>query len=380
MTKAAIIGAGFMGGAHNEALRRIGVNVAGVLGIDQEETASFSRKVGAKGYEDLSALLADDEVNVVHICTPNNLHFPMAKAALEAGKHVFCEKPLAMTSHEAEELVKLAERHHLAGAVNYSIRFYPMNQEAHARIQKGLIGTPRIMQAAYCQDWLFLPTDWNWRLVSKEAGQLRVVGDIGTHVLDMLMWLTGLDVVEVMADLQTFLPVRKKPRKAVETFASKLSTAADTEDVRIDTEDFASLQVRFSNGARGLICLSQVSAGRKNNFWWEISGSTGSLAWRQEEPNELWLGFREKPNEIMLKDPALMEADVRRYAAYPGGHAEGYPDTFARHCSDFYEYIRKGAFDQKPGFPTFADGHHELVLCEAIQQSARERRWVEVSY
>jgi predicted dehydrogenase len=380
MIKAAVIGAGFMGGAHVEALHRIGVPVAGVLGVGQAETRAFSERVNARAYESLESLLADGEAQVVHLCTPNHLHHTMAKAALAAGKHVLCEKPLAMSSHEAAELVRLAREQNLVGAVNYSIRYYPLNQEAHVRIHKGLIGDSRILHAEYYQDWLFYSTDWNWRLVSSEGGRLRVVGDIGTHVLDMLMWLTGLEVTEVMADIATFIPVRKKPLEPVETFTSKLTASAESEDVEIDTEDFASLLLRFNNGACGVVPLSQISAGRKNNFWWEINGSEGSLYWRQERPNELWIGHRDKPNEIMLKDPALMQPESRHYSAYPGGHAEGYPDTFARHFSDVYNYIEKGDFKARPTFPTFEDGRRELVIGEAVLRSVDERRWVKVKY
>jgi predicted dehydrogenase len=380
MIKAAIVGAGFMGITHNEALRRIGVPVAGVLGVDPTETTTFARRVNASPYSNLDQLLSDVDVSVVHLCTPNHLHYPMAKAAIEAGKHVLCEKPLAVTSQEAKELVRLANERKVVGAVNYSIRFYPLVQEAHSRIHQGYLGEPRILHAEYCQDWLFHPTDWNWRLVSSEGGKLRVVGDIGTHVLDMLMWLSGLEVVEVMADMATFIPVRKKPRQAVETFSGKLSTSGDTEDVEIDTEDFASLLLHFNNGAHGVVTLSQVSAGRKNNFWWEINGSKGSLFWKQERPNELWLGYRDKSNEVMLKDPALMQVESRRYAAYPGGHAEGYPDTFARHFADVYDYIEEGNFNNIPTFPTFEDGRRELVIGEAVLRSIQEKRWEKIDY
>jgi predicted dehydrogenase len=380
MIKAAVIGAGFMGITHVEALHRLGVPVAGVLGVEGAETNSFAKRVNARPYPNLETLLSDPEVVVVHVCTPNNLHYPMAKQAIASGKHVLCEKPLAISSQEARELVKLVKEKDVVGAVNYSIRFYPLVQEAYNRIQRGMIGEPRILHAEYCQDWLFHPTDWNWRLVSAEGGKLRVVGDIGTHVLDMLMWLTGLEVVEVMADMATFIPLRKKPRKAVETFGGKLSTSNDSEDVAIDTEDFASLLLRFNNGARGVVTLSQVSAGRKNNFWWEINGSQGSLYWQQENPNELWLGYRDKPNEIMLKDPALMLPESRRYSAYPGGHAEGYPDTFVRHFSDVYNYIEEGNFSKKPTFPTFEDGRRELVISESVLKSIQEKRWVKIEY
>jgi len=379
MLQAAIIGGGFMGTTHTEALRRLGVPVIGMLGVSAEESDSFVKRLGIpKVYESLDAVAKDKEVNVVHLCTPNYLHYSMAKILLEAGKHVLIEKPLANTSLEGAELVQLAKDKKLVGAVNYSVRFYPMNQEARARILAGQIGEPRILHAEYCQDWLFLPTDWNWRLVAQEGGALRVVGDIGTHVMDMLTWLTGLEIVEVMADMATFIPVRKRPLQAVETFGSKLSISAETEDIPIDTEDFASILLRFNNGARGVISLSQVNAGRKKAFWWEINGSKSSLQWYQEEPNKLWIGYREKPNEILLKDPALMQPDVRRYAAYPGGHAEGYPDTFVRHFSDVYRFISNGDFSLSPTFPTLEDGHRELLLCEAIQQSASEGRWVKV--
>lgn len=379
MLQAAIIGGGFMGATHTEALRRLGIPVTGMLGISPDETDHFVKRMGlARAYANVGALAKDPEVDVVHLCTPNNLHYRMGKALLEAGKHVVIEKPLANTSAEGAELVRLAKERKLVGAVNYSIRFYPLNQEARARIRGGQIGEARILHAEYCQDWLFLPTDWNWRLVAEEGGRLRVVGDIGTHVMDMLTWLTGLEIVEVMADLATFIPVRRRPSKAVETFGGKLSVSSETEDVQIDTEDFASLLLKFDNGARGVISLSQVSAGRKNAFWWEINGSKGSLGWHQEEPNRLWMGYREKPNEILLKDPALMQPDARPYAAYPGGHAEGYPDTFVRHFSDIYRYISTGDTSLPPSFPTLSDGQRELILCEAIQQSAEEGRWVKV--
>lgn len=381
MLQAAIVGGGFMGSTHTEALRRLNIPIVGMLGINTEETNTFVKKNGiSKAYSSLDELACDPKVKVVHLCTPNYLHYNMAKVLLQAGKHVLIEKPLANSVTEGMELVQLAKKNHLVGAVNYSIRFYPLNQDARARILSGQIGEPRILHAEYCQDWLLLPTDWNWRLIAKEGGQLRVVGDIGTHVMDMLTWLTGLKITEVMADLSTFLPIRKRPLIVEETFSNKITQNAETEDVVIDTEDFASILLRFNNGARGVITLSQVSAGRKNDFWWEVNGSSGSLNWHQEEPNQLWLGYRQKPNEILLKDPALMQPEIRHFAAYPGGHAEGYPDTFARHFSSFYKYIQQGDFEAPRLFPTLEDGCQELKLCEAIRQSTLENRRIEVQY
>jgi predicted dehydrogenase len=368
-----------MGGAHREALRRLGVEVVGALGSASDKSEAYCQRQGiARAYGGLAELVADPEVDVVHLCTPNHLHYPAAKAALEAGKHVVCEKPLATSSAQAAELVDLARARQRIGAVCHNLRFYPMVQEAYARIRAGQIGVPRILHAEYCQDWLFLASDWNWRLVPEQGGELRVVGDVGTHVLDMLQWLTGTQVAEVMADMATFIPIRRKPRHAVETFAGKLGAAEDAEEVEIRTEDMASLLLHLNNGARGAVTLSQISAGRKNNFWWEIDGSEGSLSWCQERPNELWVGHRDKPNEVLLKDPALMQPEARRYAAYPGGHAEGYPDTFVRCFSEVYDTIEKGDDGAPPSFATFEDGWKELVLCEAISASAKGRRWIPV--
>jgi predicted dehydrogenase len=381
MLRAAVVGGGFMGVTHTEALRRLNTPVVGMLGRDFQESEQFTRRMEIpSAYRDLEELAGDRRIDVVHLCTPNYLHYAMAKTLLEAGKHVVIEKPLANTSAQGAELVALAKLNKLVGAVNYSVRFYPINHEARARIQTGQVGVPRLLHAEYCQDWLLLATDWNWRLDPEQGGRLRVVGDIGTHVMDLLTWLCGLEIVDVMADLATFIPIRKKPLKEVETFASNVSIVANSEDVEIHTEDVATILLRFDNQARGVITLSQINAGRKNAFWWEINGSQGSLYWHQEEPNKLWMGYREKPNEVLLKDPALMQPEVRRYAAFPGGHAEGYPDTFTRHFSDIYGYIERGDFKQKPTFPTLEDGRRELVLCEAIEQSAKEQRWVKVTY
>ena len=376
----AVIGLGFMGWTHIEMLRRIGVHVAGILGSTREEEEKTCEKFAIpRRYASFEEACADPEIQTVHLCTPNHLHYPMAKAALQAGKHVICEKPLANTSAEALELARLADEQKLVGAVNYNLRFYPLCQEARARIQAGEIGEVRLLHGEYAQDWLFLPTDWNWRLVPEEGGTLRAVADIGTHWLDMVTWLTGLEVTSLLADLKTFIPVRQKPLKAVETFAGKLAKEAEGEPVEIRTEDYAGILLRFSNGARGSVLLSQINAGRKNHFQWEINGSKASLQWVQENPNELWIGHRDEPNEILIKDPALMHPEARQVAGYPGGHAEGYPDTFAQLFKAVYTYIGCGQPGDPKPFPTFWDGYRESRLCEAVQASAAEERWVDIS-
>jgi predicted dehydrogenase len=296
-------------------------------------------------------------------------------AALAAGKHVMCEKPLALDRGESGALVELAKGHGRVGAVTYNLRFYPLCQEARAMVAHGLIGEPVLIHGSFLQDWLLYPTDWNWRLDPKLGGDLRAVADIGTHWLDLLTWITGKKVTEVCADLATVVPKRRKPRGRVETFQH---SNGNFDEVAVHTEDYGSVLLHFEGDARGVLTVSQVSAGRKTRLWFEVDGTAGSLAWNSESPNTLWIGKRHNPNQELAKDPSLMMPEARGYAAYPGGHPEGYPDTFARLFEDFYEYIAQGNFKSPRSFPTFETGHEGLELCEAIAQSARERRWVTV--
>jgi len=372
----AIIGAGFVGRAHIDALRRLGMPVVGVLGSSPERSeASRSAMKLSRAYRSLDELAGDPEVHVVHICTPNHLHFEQASTLLRAGKHVMCEKPVAMTTRESAALIKLAHEHGRAGGVCYNLRYYPLCQEARARVASGAIGEPRLVHGNFLQDWLFYHTDWNWRLETELGGDLRAVSDIGTHWLDLVMWITGRKIVEVCGDLATTIPVRQRPRGRVETFQAAGATATDP--IKISTDDYASVLLRFAANLRGVMTVSQVSAGRKASLSFEIDGSEGSLAWNSENPNQMWIGHRNQANQELLKDPSLMTPAARPYSVYPGGHTEGYPDTFMQLFKDFYAHIEKGGKSQGQ-FPTFQTGHDELVLCEAIAKSARERRWVEV--
>jgi len=375
--QSAVIGAGFVGRAHVEAIRRMGVPVLGVLGSSAERAEASRAALGLpRAYRSLEELAADPEVDVVHICTPNHLHFEQASVLLRAGKHVMCEKPVAMTTRESAALIQLARENGRAGGVCYNLRYYPLCQEARARIASGAIGEPRLVHGNFLQDWLFYPTDWNWRLETQLGGDLRAVSDIGTHWLDLAMWLTGRKIVEVCGDLATIIPVRERPKGRVETFQAAAGIA--TEPVKIATDDYASVLLRFEANVRGVMMVSQVSAGRKASLSFEINGSEGSLAWNSELPNQMWIGHRNQANQELLKDPSLMMPVARRYSAYPGGHSEGYPDTFLQLFRDFYAHIEEGG-DALPQFPTFQTGHDELLLCEAIAQSARERRWVKTS-
>lgn len=377
--KVGVVGAGFIGPAHIEALRRLGIQVVGL----SEDTPERAREKAAelrlgKAYASFEAMVADPDLDVIHITSPNHLHYPHAKASLLAGKHVVCEKPLAMNSTESSELVKLAKERQLVNVVNFNIRFYPLALQARSIVQENKLGDVYIVQGSYLQDWLLLPTDWNWRLEPGLGGDMRAVADIGSHWLDLVTFITDLEVESVFADFKTFLPVRKKPTTAIDTFGGKLQKAADFVEQPIHTEDYATVLLHFKGGARGTLTVSQVSAGRKNKLYYEIDGAQSAMAWDSERPNELWLGHRERPNEILLKDPSLLSEFAGRHASYPGGHNEGFPDTFKQLYAAVYSYIEAGDYNAQPDFATFADGHQELVIGDAILRSAKEGCWVEV--
>jgi len=377
--KVGIAGTGFIGPAHLEGLRRNNIHVKGLAESTLQLASQKAADLGLEmGYPSFEAMLADPEITVVHLATPNYLHYPQAKAALLAGKHVVCEKPLAMTSQESAELVKLAKEKHLVNAINFNLRFYPISQQARAMVKSGDLGNIFIIHGSYLQDWLFLPTDWNWRLEPGLGGTLRAVADIGSHWMDLTTFITGLHIEAVLADFMTFHPIRKKPSRPVETYTGKLLTPEDYLDQPITTEDYASILLHFENGAHGILTVSQVSAGRKNRLFYEIDGSKAAMAFDSERNNELWIGHRDRPNEWLLKDPSLLSMDARSVTSYPGGHNEGFPDTFKQLINKVYGYIRKRDFTAPPDFPTFADGHYELQLCEAIERSAKEQRWVKV--
>jgi len=374
---AAVIGTGFIGTVHVEALRRIGVQVHGVLGSTPERGAARATALGVpRAYESLDDLLRDPRVEVVHVTSPNDLHLPQTLAILAAGRNVVCEKPLAMSASESRRLVDAAAAAGLVNAANFNIRFYPLNQHAHEVVTGGDIGDVRLVTGRYFQDWLLLESDWNWRLQPERGGALRAVGDIGSHWLDLMTFVTGQRVVAVMAELATFIEARREPTGPVETFST--DAAADAVTRAIATEDAATILLRFENGARGAVSISQISAGRKNSLQYEIDGSTSSIAWDSEQPDQIWLGHRERANEILIKNPALMGPAGRAAAALPGGHVEGFADTFAAHFRAVYADVAAGGPSPRPTYPTFADGHDEMLVNDAIAESGRTGRWVNV--
>ena len=371
--KAGVVGTGFIGAVHVDALRRLGVEVSGVVGSTPERAA---RKGTAPVYDSYEALLADDRVDAVHLTTPNHLHYAEVKQALAAGKHVVCEKPLAMTSGDSRELLELAQASGLVHCTNFNIRFYPLVQEARARVRAGELGDVWNIHGGYLQDWLAKPTDWNWRLEPGKGGRLRAVGDIGSHWMDLAQFVTGQRIVEVFADLATAIPVRRQPVGEVETFAS----ADDVErvDAPMETEDFGNILVRFDGGARGSLVISQVSFGRKNSLRFEVDGSGGALHWDGERNEELWIGSRDGPNETLLRNPALMHESAAARTQLPVAHAEGFADTFRELYRAVYADVARGGPSPEPDYPTFEAGHVENVVADAVALSDAERRWVEV--
>ena len=369
----AVAGTGFIGPVHVEALQRLGVQVTGILGRRKASSEAAARKLGLpRGYASFEEVLADEGVDSVHLAVPNILHYDLAKRALQASKHVMCEKPLAMNARQADELVELAAASGRHAGVCYNIRFYPLNLEARARARS--MERVYSIVGRYAQDWLLYDTDYNWRVLSSEGGALRAVSDIGTHWMDLVLFITGLTPEAVFADLSTVHPVRRRPKGEVATFASV--DHLELEDVPIETDDCGCVILRLAGGARAVLWVSQVTAGRKNYCTYEIAGADGSLSWTSERPNELFVGHRSKPNECLTRDGSLMGPLAGGYTDYPGGHNEGFPDAFKQCFRAFYEAVDAGAGSSEVLYPTFADGAHSITLCDAILQSHLEERWV----
>lgn len=376
MTGAAIIGTGFIGAVHLGALRRLGIPVRGVLGSSAGRGVEGAAALGLpRAYASLDDLLADDGVQVVHVTSPNHAHYSQVKAILAAGRHVVCEKPLAMTAAQSAEMVALARASDRVAAVCYNVRFYPLNQHAQQMVRDGDLGDIRFLSGHYHQDWLARDTDWNWRLEPDQGGTLRSVGDIGTHWMDLANFVTGLRPTHVLAELATFLPVRQRPVGPVQTFGSAQGA---TEARPIATDDAAMILLRYASGARGVLSTSQVSFGRKNELVWEVAGSSAAAAWNSEDPDRLWIGRRDAPNQTLARDPGLMNAAGRAAASLPPGHAEGFADTFHALFRQVYADVAAGGRQAGSTWASFDDGHAQMQFCDAVLASARSGTWTAI--
>jgi len=374
--RTALIGTGFMGKVHAENVRRLGnVEIAAVAGSDAAKAQEFGKSIGVERTTgDYRTLIQDPAIDAVHVLTPNALHHPICRAALLAGKHVLCEKPFALSVGEARDLVELAAETRLANCIQHNLRYYPLVQQVRRMIEHGDLGDILIVQGAYSQDWLLFDTDWNWRVDSKANGVLRAMGDIGSHWMDLIEHVTQLRITALSADLATFHATRKKPKGSIETFAGKLSRPENFEPVAIDTEDFGAVLLHLGERARGTFTVSQMSAGRKNMFEFSIYGTKAGVSWNQERPNELWIGQRDAPNRLLIKDPSLLYPEAAGYADLPGGHTEGYSDTHKQVFKRFYAKVAdaSAAID----YPTFEDGLRGMRLLASIAESASKRAWV----
>lgn len=381
--KVGIIGAGFIGSAHIEAVRRLEfVEVIALAQSDEKKAKHKAEQLGIPlAYGNYKDLINNSEIDVVHNCTPNYLHYPINKEIIEAGKHILSEKPLALSCDQTAELVSLAKEKRIVNGVNFNYRQFPMMKQLSEMVKQGELGQINLVHGSYLQDWLMYDTDYNWRLDSEMGGKSRAIADIGSHWCDTVQYITGKKIVEVFSDLWTVLPVRKKPLTAQETFDGIAGEdEIPYEEVLVNTEDYASVLIRFEDGSKGVFTVSQVSAGRKNALSFELNGSLQSAYWKQEEPAKLWIGHRDRSNEVLMADPSLFLKEAQSSIHHPGGHQEGWPDSLKNMMLYFYTFIKEGKdpLTDKTEFATFEDGHRAMCITDAILKSNERERWVKV--
>lgn len=375
--RAGIIGVGFIGAAHIEALRRLGYVDVVALADPQGAKEKADDLYVPKGYKDYKEMIDKEDLDAIHICTPNFLHHEMAMYAMSKGVAVMVEKPFTVTLKEAQELDAYAKEKNIVSGVNHTLRMFPQVMEMKALMEKGAVGDIFAVHGCYLQDWLYFDTDWNWRLEPAVSGKTRAFSDIGSHWIDMVENIIGQKAVELLAEFRIVHETRKKPLKERETFSGVALKPEDYEEKKIETEDWCTILFKFEKGAVGCVNVSQVTAGRKNQQVIEISGSKCSLKWDSEDSNELWIGRREAFNQKVPKDPSLVEPKAAEVIGYPGGHVEGYPDTFKMQFKKFYEAIEKREMDVVE-FATFEDGVREMLLNDKVYESAMKRAWVTI--
>ncbi|NQU06921.1 MAG: Gfo/Idh/MocA family oxidoreductase [Candidatus Abyssubacteria bacterium] len=379
--KAGIIGTGLTAAAHVEGIRKSGLGeVTAIAGISEKAAEEKAGELGIdRAYGKYMDLIKDPDIQVVHNCTPNSLHFPISRAVLAANKHIVSEKPIAVDSREARLLLTAAERSKTVNAVMFNYRHHPVIAQFREMVQAGELGKIYAVHGSYLQNKFLYETDYDWSVDAETGGPSRVVADIGMHWCDLVQFITGLKITEVVADIQTFLPARKKSVSTVGTFG-RAATPRHI-NVRVDTEDYGSILHRLQEGVRGALTLSQVSAGRKNRLFLQIDGSERSAAWDMEQPDALWLGQRDRPDQPApkkVKPSKTKPLSLKRFSAERG---EAWAIGAMNFLSKVYQYIADG---KKPGrdpadFATFEDGYHAVVLTDGILSSARQKRWKKTS-
>jgi predicted dehydrogenase len=379
-----LVGPGFVGAHHIDAVRRLGfVDVVAIAASTEASARDKALALGVpRAYGSVEGLVADPDVHVVHNTTPNHLHVPVIMAALARRKHVISDKPLALSAADARTLLKAAREAGVVHAVTFNYRGNPLVQQARDMIATGGIGQPSFVHGAYLQDWLLEATDFSWRLEPDKGGPTSAVGDIGSHWLDLVQHVIGQRVESVLADLHTIVPTRMKPATSTKAFAK--AATAEREPFTVKSEDLGTVLLRFDGGAKGCVSVGQVCAGHKNDLWFEVNGRSASVRWFQERQNELWIGRRDGPNAVLLKDPSLLGEAARVYAHLPGGHQESWADAFCNVMRDIYTFIAAGHApdDAKPpAFATFEDGYRAACVVDAILESqSAGNAWTRVAY
>lgn len=374
--RAGVVGTGFVGLIHIETLRRLSnVEVAAIADpISAEQTAQKMNVPLA--YTNYKEMIDRAQLDVVHICTPNNTHFEIVMYALEHGLHVVCEKPMTTTVAQAEQIVQKMKETGLTVALNFHNRFYPMTHHMHQVIKDGALGDVFSITGTYTQDWLLYETNYSWRLSAEESGKTRVVADIGSHWMDLVEFVSGQKITHVCADFSIIHPTRKKPKKTVLAFSTETFSEDDYEDIPIYTEDCASVLFRFSGGAKGSAFFSQVIAGKSVDIDVLIGGYKKSAQWKSESCNKLTIGNKDSFNEVLEKGFATVHPESLPIVAYPIGHSEGFADAFKQGFRQIYQSL--GDPRAPRDFATAEDGLHEMILCDKIFESNQKQQWVEV--
>lgn len=371
-----VAGAGFIGAVHAHAARRAGARIVGVAASTPDSAEAAVGRLGAeRAFPDGEALVVAPDIDVVHICTPNHLHRPLAEAALASGKHVICEKPLALDAADANRLCKAADDAGVVASVPFVYRFYPVAREARARVADEL-GDIRLVHGCYLQDWLSTANDDNWRIEAEFAGASRAFADIGSHWCDLVEFVTGDRLAAVCAEVVTAVPERVSREPHVHAF--EVGPAGDGQRRPVATEDIAVVLFRTVGGVTGSLVVSQVSPGRKNRLYFEIAGEEATLSFDQEQPDTLWVG-RRATTELVVRDPANMDPSAAMYVSLPPGHPQGYQDCFDAFVADTYRAIRAGGVDAVDGLPTFADGARAAAITDAVLRSAADHSWEEIA-
>ena len=367
----AIVGTGMIGAVHRRAALLAGATVRGVAASSPQRAREVAQDWDVpRAYRDIDEVIADPQVQVVHVCTPNHLHRAMAQAALQAGKHVVCEKPLATTLEDAQALAALATATGLVATVPFVYRYHPVVREARARIAQGELGPLRLIHGSYLQDWLLDPASNNWRVDPALGGASRVFADIGSHWCDLVEWVGGERFVEASAAFATVIAER-----GATTGQSFTTPAAGGALQAVSSEDVATAMLRTGAGTLASLTVSQVSAGRRNRLWFEIDGARASVAFDQEDPERLWIGHPDQREEIFVRGPGAGSSEQRRLSILPAGHAQGYGNCFEAFVADTYRAIEG---ERPEGLPSFEDGLRSALIVDRVIHSARSRAWTSI--